>query len=520
MKLSECKRCSLSKKRTQVVKPLIIGNIHHVFFMGEAPGCITGDSLINLAFIDRSVYPDGISIKDLIEKNDLFAYSFDIKNQKLVIDKIKRVWKTGRKKVYKVTYEWKYATRQGDYITKQKSIKVTLNHLFLMKRWHNGSDPFKGIKRDNDDNYLSINKGLKIDYALQPFHCSVIGMNNRTQIGAFSTDMINESRFLLEYKINRKLMEDEECHHDNENKIDNSWNNLCLVTKASHARIHMNRMQPMYNKKMKAKHTKVLHSKEYREKLSKIMKGKLRDPLIYANRLKQIQDTNASRSKTVKELFKTPKYYLRYLLGRRHYFGWSINEVLRRYKIKFPDNHKIVSIEYIGIEDVYDIEMEKYHNFAVNGIFVHNSNEDRYGKPFYDSSRNSAGYWHWKIASKLGTEKNCIVMNTVQCRPLNGKKNGKPTSIQIYKCSIWIKKVVDKYNFRLMILYGTFPIQLVLGTSPPIKDVVGRFYKTDYFGKEIVCFAMYHPATLVYDNKKYMPLFDEHIRKVKAYLQK
>lgn len=41
--------------------------------------------------------------------------------------------------------------------------------------------------------------------------------------------------------------------------------------------------------------------------------------------------------------------------------------------IKKPlTNHKVVSVEYAGKEDVYDLSVEKYHNFAVNGIFVHN----------------------------------------------------------------------------------------------------------------------------------------------------
>lgn len=38
-----------------------------------------------------------------------------------------------------------------------------------------------------------------------------------------------------------------------------------------------------------------------------------------------------------------------------------------------PFNHKVVSIEDGGYEDVYDIEVEKYHNFALSsGVFVHN----------------------------------------------------------------------------------------------------------------------------------------------------
>lgn len=36
-------------------------------------------------------------------------------------------------------------------------------------------------------------------------------------------------------------------------------------------------------------------------------------------------------------------------------------------------NHKIISIEEYGCEDVYDITVDKYHNFAIDsGIFVHN----------------------------------------------------------------------------------------------------------------------------------------------------
>ena len=37
-------------------------------------------------------------------------------------------------------------------------------------------------------------------------------------------------------------------------------------------------------------------------------------------------------------------------------------------------NHKIIKIEYVGEEEVYDLTVEKYHNFAINnGIVAHNS---------------------------------------------------------------------------------------------------------------------------------------------------
>lgn len=36
-------------------------------------------------------------------------------------------------------------------------------------------------------------------------------------------------------------------------------------------------------------------------------------------------------------------------------------------------NQEIISIEYYGKSDVYDMEVEKFHNFNANGVFVHNS---------------------------------------------------------------------------------------------------------------------------------------------------
>ncbi len=36
-------------------------------------------------------------------------------------------------------------------------------------------------------------------------------------------------------------------------------------------------------------------------------------------------------------------------------------------------NHRVVSIEEVGEHEVYDMEVPGLHNFAANGVFVHNS---------------------------------------------------------------------------------------------------------------------------------------------------
>lgn len=49
-------------------------------------------------------------------------------------------------------------------------------------------------------------------------------------------------------------------------------------------------------------------------------------------------------------------------------FNTSLDKVSKSY------NHKITSIEYIGDEEVYDLTVERYHNFALSsGIVAHNS---------------------------------------------------------------------------------------------------------------------------------------------------
>jgi hypothetical protein len=50
----------------------------------------------------------------------------------------------------------------------------------------------------------------------------------------------------------------------------------------------------------------------------------------------------------------------------------TFQEYLEFKEVEF-NNHKVVSIEEIGYENVYDLTVDNYHNFAISsGIFVHN----------------------------------------------------------------------------------------------------------------------------------------------------
>jgi len=241
----------------------------------------------------------------------LFVYSFDIEKQELVVGKVNKIWKTGTKKVYKITYEWWFNTPQGR-IYKTNSIKVTANHKFLLKKWQH-KDPFKGINKKGDI-YLSIEDGLTIGHSLQPFYRHEnLGYS---YVGVKSSKQIREGRFLLGYKLKKDLIKKEEqCHHKDENKLNDTYNNLELEMIDEHSRYHTSKNNVMFDKKVKEKHNIIMQSQEYKNKQSETMKEVFKNPEIYKKRLKQIEETNEQRSLTVKDKHKNPSYRYNFLMG-------------------------------------------------------------------------------------------------------------------------------------------------------------------------------------------------------------
>ena len=85
---------------------------------------------------------------------------------------------------------------------------------------------------------------------------------------------------------------------------------------------------------------------------------------------------------------------------------------------------KIVSIDYVGVEDVYDIEMESpYHNYVANGFVVHNCIESaRYNnykdgiKVITPADMTEAGYETWR-ASCIVAESAYLDLLDKGCKP-------------------------------------------------------------------------------------------------------
>lgn len=445
-KWNNCTACSLCERRRHVV--LYRGDLPcDVLFIGEAPGtCIAGDTLIETAYRDVSKYPNGIPVKDLVGKSGFHVYSFGANPNELKLGKVNKVWMTGTRKVYKVSFFWWGAKPDGSG-GRQKyfgSIRVTANHPFLLK----------------SGEYRSILQGLAVGNRLQPFYRRG---GRYSYVGVSSGSLKLESRILMEHRLGRELEEGEEVHHDDRNKFNNTDKNLILLDQREHARLHGVEDNAMFNPVHRETHRKVMDSSEYRTNMSNRMKGVLANPEVYAARLAQIQRDKHKIGASVKQKFASdPMYYYKYLKGRRWKNGkvFSEEEIETRFKNKFPEieyppqeNHQITSIVLDGFEPVYDIEVEGYHNFAANGIFVHNS-EDDLGQPFVGPAGQLLDLIIARALMDKHVEKGFT--NLVACIPIgeDGKKAIEPPTDAIEACSTRLEEIMRLAGPRGLIGVG------------------------------------------------------------------
>lgn len=410
-----------------------------ILILAEAPGCIGGDSLIEVAYRDKSKFPNGVPIKDLVGKTNFYVYSFSVKNQEIRLGKVKKVWKTGIKKVYKITYEWHFAKGRKKEV-KRNSLIVTANHRLLLKK-RIPHDP-NGSKIKTDMTYLSIEEGLSIGHSIQPI-TRYFDEYGYCLVGDSYKTIRREGRYLLEQKLGRSLKRGEDCHHKNENKQDDREKNLKLHTTSSHARHHAFKTNPMHKTKTRKKHQKIMKSKQYRD----------------------------NHSRTMLAFFK---------------------------KKRLVDNHRIISIEYKGEQEVYDMEVEKYHNFATNGVFVHNSQEDEQGKQLVGNSGKQVE----SALRSLGVDmrRDCWLENSLACRP-PGNKITNPKAVEY--CRPHVIQTIKDLKPKVIVALGGVAMESLAGwlwkakasQIGAVEPWVGQTIPAHEIGAWIV--PTYHPSYLL-----------------------
>lgn len=326
---------------------------------------------------------------------DLQVYAMDLRTRRVVVTPARYPRKTGeRRPVFRVTYEEFRRDRQW-------SLVCTEDHLFMRR----------------DGSYTRA-VDLRPGDRLMPFTCEVLNGYSAVR-DPLSGQAVSLHRLIAAGRAGRPLRRSEEVHHRDGDKGNLAALNLAVVSSKEHRRRHQEDFPA--------------EEAHRRQKIAESVRQQWADP-EYRNRLSAAhRGTGAWLASEKEGRYKKPK---RNLLSEAHCRAISegrtiplardvVEAALRasptlkaaaaRIGVSAPTlrrrvdafgldlsmlgsslvgpcpgspgytNHRVVSVEFIGYEDVYDLEVPERHNFAVGGaelgrgyVFVHNSVLDTY----------------------------------------------------------------------------------------------------------------------------------------------
>jgi len=325
--------------------------------------CLTGDTKI------RTV-TGWHEIKDLVGK-EFITYSYDSFSKRIVPSQAKRCWKTKEN-----AEVWKLKLDDGE-------IKATPNHLIMLR----------------DGSYRQL-QDLKEGDELMPFYDGGQKNSLHKRINLNDGSWASEHRYIYNWFIGN-LRDGYRIHHKDGNANNNNPENLEQVR----ADIHM---RGVYDAMMKTEHYDNLKkgcvhpwSEESRKKVGYWTRKRLAEKRVEkqcevcgaifmgidwggrqqkycSKRCCEIASGRRRRKGISKPYWGIKKCVnceveFRGLNSAKYCSMSCRGKYARKKKNLELVNHKVASVEFYGIEDVYDIEVYKYHNFPANGVIVHNS---------------------------------------------------------------------------------------------------------------------------------------------------
>ena len=315
-------------------------------------GCVSGRCTHCIEENQRVTTPEGlIPIKDI--KVGQYVYSYD-GNFNLQLNPVKEVIRQGIQECYKITWR----TNSGK--SKVGSIVCTENHKFYTRS--------RGMIRAKD-----LRIGEKIT------HLSISVSDGRKVLHMVNRKTKRQCTFIKE-NLYGKSGRDWHLHHVDFNKLNDSIDNLQLVTATEHAKIHFTgENNPGFLKTSKFRLLRML------------AKAKARPTYIemdFDTLKKKCKDADISIPAVVARYSKvTGKYITKRMVHKMLDEGWSpyragkefcitwnrarIDRLLESHGI--VNNHWIASIEKIGSRETYDLSVHRHHNFICEELCVSNS---------------------------------------------------------------------------------------------------------------------------------------------------
>lgn len=331
--------------------------------------CLTGDTVI---------HPKGYTIKQLYDRftepNDCYTKTHNKtirlkscdENNNIVFNKVLDVLYKGLNPVYEVTTELGY------------KIKTTLNHEFLTQ-----NHEFKKLSELQIGDYIMVN-GRKC----------LLTINDDQLIKLYETLSVNEIadlyncpygtvlRRLKQLGIFESHKNDKDLHKYNKNHTDESYKKMSQTIKEQYknGRIVWNKWLNESNPSVKKQGDalrKYHHNNKFGKDNSNYKTGigmykRLKEDIVFCEICgsdENLEVHHLDKNRNNNELSNLIKVcrncHRKFHYSKSNKFLIGGTTCIR---------NKIISINYIGIEDTYDIVMESpYNNFVANGFIVHNS---------------------------------------------------------------------------------------------------------------------------------------------------
>ena len=341
--------------------------------------CLTGDTLIDVAR-DETEYPSGIPIKNLVGTEG-YVFGVDPNTGIPVAKKYHDVRLTGKlAPVVKITLD-AYKTSGGNRRYETTYLRCTPEHQILVRtHWH----VYEWIQAKD------LKPGMHLVYSRR------------------ATDTIRDvatHRVLAEEIFGSSAIQGMCVHHIDGNHFNNSPDNIELKTVSKHASDHRHDDYG-YEESLDVEYLVQLYNsgwnidgiaKKYscdsstiKSRLEGLVEFRSQGESLHLNYLKE----NEQRDIEICELYL--RGYTSYEIGE--YFdihSTRVLEILRSNGVKIrgsndlrkwraqnplpPLNHRVVSVEYDGLADVYNMEVDDIENFFANDVIVHNC--PRTGQP-------------------------------------------------------------------------------------------------------------------------------------------
>lgn len=118
--------------------------------------------------------------------------------------------------------------------------------------------------------------------------------------------------------------------------------------------------------------------------------------------------------------------------------------------------------------------------------------EDARGEPFV----GKAGRLLDSMLASIGLsrERDVFIANVLKCRP---PRNRDPQPDEIRQCEPFLFRQIELVSPDVVLLFGRFSAQLMLGTDASISSLRGRRHALEVAGRQVPAVVTYHPAYLL-----------------------